>query len=255
MKRSRSARRFVNWSVAGLAALSLGMFAFSLPPDPGAEVIRAMHNQWKGKWYENMAFEQKALFYKDGKVVRSEVWQELLNSPGNLHIRFNGFGSGNGAIYSRDSVYQFKGGVLQTKRPDVNFLALLGFDVYFYEPEATLSRLKGLGFDLGKSYRTSFKGRDVVVVGAAGPDDRSSSQFWVDSERMMVLRAVKNTGNAVRDVHFNRYRQIHGNWVATEMVFTDGSDTVFSEEYYNISFPKKVTGAIFDPACFAGARW
>lgn len=255
MNRSRSARRFVNWSVAGLAALSFGLFAFSLQQDPGAEVIRAMHNNWKGKWYENIAFEQKALFYKDGKVVRSEVWQEVLNSPGNLHIRFNGFGSGDGAIFSRDSVFQFKGGVLQTKRPDVNFLALLGFDVYFYEPGATMSRLKELGFDLGKSYRTSFKARDVLVVGAERPDDLSSSQFWVDMERMMVLRAVKNTGNVVRDVHFNNYRRIRGNWVATEMVFTDGRDTVFSEEYYNISFPKKVSGAVFDPAGFAAARW
>ncbi|HEY0897606.1 MAG TPA: hypothetical protein VGE15_13695, partial [Sphingobacteriaceae bacterium] len=101
---------------------------------PGQDAVTAMHKRWKGKWYPNIAFEQKAVFYKDRQVVKTETWQELLNSPGDLHIRFNGFETGNGAIYRRDSVFVFRDGVLQTKRPETNFLALLGFDIYFYEP-------------------------------------------------------------------------------------------------------------------------
>ncbi|HEY0896689.1 MAG TPA: hypothetical protein VGE15_09085, partial [Sphingobacteriaceae bacterium] len=119
----------------------------------------------------------------------------------------------------------------------------------------TVSRLQNLGFDLGKGYTTSLDGRKVTVIGAASPEDRSSSQFWVDPERLVVLRAIKNTAGAIHDVHFNKYQQIQKNWVATEMVFTDGKDTVFLEEYFNIRFPKKAVPASFDPARFSVARW
>ncbi|HEY0900314.1 MAG TPA: hypothetical protein VGD90_13340 [Sphingobacteriaceae bacterium] len=241
-----------------LTVFSLASFcllSFTGKPVPGEEIITAMHKKWNGRWYENFAFEQKAIFFKDKKVVKEEVWQEILTSPGKLHIRFNGFETGNGAIYNNDSVYQYKSGVLQGKRRETNFLALLGFDVYFYKPQETLNRLKEMGFDLTKSYKTSFKNTPVIVVGTNDPSDLTSSQFWVDTKRFLVLRAVKNTAGQVRDVHFNNYQQIEKNWVATEMVFTNGTDTVFVEEYFNMKFPKKVANSTYDPARFKEAKW
>jgi len=241
-----------------LLAISLGSFsllAFTDRSVPGEDLITAMHTKWNGRWYENFAFEQKAIFFKDRKVIKEEVWQEILSSPGNLHIRFNGFESGNGAIYSNDSVYQFKSGVLQNKRRETNFLALLGFDVYFYKPAETLNRLKEMGFDINKSYSTIYKNIPVTVVGTSDPSNQRSSQFWVDTRRFLVLRAIKNTAGQVRDVHFNNYQQIEKNWVATEMVFTNGTDTVFVEQYFNMKFPKKVAGKVYDPVVFAETRW
>jgi hypothetical protein len=39
------------------------------------------------------------------------------------------------------------------------------------------------------------------------------------------------------------------------MVFTNGSDTVFVEEYFNMKFPKKVDPKIYEPAGFRETKW
>ncbi|HEY1024873.1 MAG TPA: hypothetical protein VGE26_06890 [Sphingobacteriaceae bacterium] len=230
--------------------------AFSLNTAlPGEKAVATMYNQWKGKWYQNFVFEQKAIFYNNGKVVRTDVWQEVLSSPGNLHIRFNGFETNNGVIYVNDSVYTFQSGVLKTKKRETNFLALLGFDIYFNEPQITAMKLSEMGYDLRKIYNIRFRNSDVMVVGTDNPADTSSSQFWIDTKNQWVIRAIKNNAGAVRDVHFNDYRQIDNHWVATEMVFKNPVDTVFVERYFNMKFPEHIPAEVFDPVKFKDARW
>jgi hypothetical protein len=83
----------------------------------------------------------------------------------------------------------------------------------------------------------------------------TSSQFWVDSRRYLVMRVIKNTSGNVRDIHFNNYRKIDKNWVATEMVFKNETDTVFVERYFNIRFPEKVADRVYDPLNFSLTSW
>lgn len=240
------------------AAACLGLMAFSsfsLKNPSGEQVVRKMHDAWKGKWYENFSFEQKAIFYKNNAVVKEEVWQEIMSCPGKLHLRFNGFDTGNGAVYSRDSVYHFKEGKLQQKSRETNYLLLMGFDVYFNSPERTIEKLHELGFDLSKTHQTKWKGRQVTVVGTADAADLSSTQFWVDSKHNYVLRMIKNNQGKVRDIEFGDYRKVENHWIATEMIFKNGTETVFVEKYFNMKFPAKVDSALFDPARFESARW
>lgn len=233
----------------------LALYSFAYHQSKGEEVIEAMHSKWKGKWYQNISFEQKAIFYTNNQVTKTEIWQEILSSPGRLHIRFNGLATGNGAIYSNDSVYHYQAGVLQSKKRETNFLELLGFDVYFYSPDVTIAKLKEMGFDLNKTYPSTYKNINVWVIGASDLSDQSSSQFWVDSKSFLVLRVIQNSGGKVRDVHFNNYQLIKKRWVATEMVFKNSADTVFVERYFNIGFPKKVSSETFEPSRFSAARW
>ncbi|MBC5774862.1 outer membrane lipoprotein-sorting protein [Pontibacter sp. KCTC 32443] len=224
-------------------------------PQDGAAVVRAMYNRWQNKWYPNFAFEQKAIFYKDGAVTKEEVWQEIYSQPGNLHIRFNGFESGKGVIFKSDSVYTFDNNQLKAKQRTIHPLVLLSFDVYFFSPDTTIAKLKELNFDLSKLTEAKWQGRDAYVVGTTSPDDNSISQFWVDKERLYVVRVLTNNKGVTRDVEMNNYRQIENNWVATEILFkTDGKLTL-REEYFNISFPKTVDLSIYDPVNFTTARW
>src|SRR5690606_22706339 len=116
----------------------------------GKAVIEAMYQRWEGKWYPNFAFEQKAIFYKDGDVTKEEVWQEIYSQTGNLHIRFDGFESGNGVVFRADSVYNFVNNELKAKQHTIHPLVLLLFDVYFYPPDTTIAKLYELNFDLTK---------------------------------------------------------------------------------------------------------
>ncbi|TPE46096.1 LolA-like protein [Pontibacter mangrovi] len=221
----------------------------------GHEVVKAMHERWQGKWYPNFQFEQRAIFYENDKVMKEEVWQELYSQPGQLHIRFGGFDSGNGVIFSQDSVYQFKNDSLARKAAQIHPLVLLCFDVYFYQPKETVAKLQQLQFDLDKLHETEWQGRKVYVVGASSDQDTSSNRFWVDKERLYVLRVVTNHSGTVRDVEINNYQEIEHNWVATEIVFKTDGKTTLKEEYFNISFPAKVNSDWFEPDNFPNTRW
>jgi len=247
---------------AMLLGLSTVMFSCNAGKTPqttpltnGEAVIREMYSHWQNKWYPNFKFEQKAIFYKDDAITKEEVWQEIYSQPGNLHIRFNGFESGNGVVFRDDSVYTFKDSQLQAKQHTIHPLVLLSFDVYFYTPEATIAKLQQLNFDLSKLTEAKWQGRDVYVIGTTNPDDNSTSQFWVDKERLYVVRVLTNTKGVARDVEMNNYKQLEGHWVATEILFkTDGKLTL-REEYFNISFPETVDYGIYNPQNFITTRW
>lgn len=227
----------------------------SSTPTDGTTVIQQMYDRWQNKWYPNFAFEQKAIFYKDDAITKEEVWQEIYSQPGNLHIRFNGFESGNGVIFKADSVYNFQSNQLKARQHTIHPLVLLSFDVYFYTPATTIAKLKELNFDLSKITEAKWQGRDAYVIGTTNPEDESTSQFWVDKEHLYVVRVLTNSKGVARDVEINKYKEIDNYWVATEILFkTDGKLTL-KEEYYNISFPKTVDLSIYDPENFATARW
>jgi hypothetical protein len=183
-----------------IVIILLGLYSFADHKSKGEDIIEAMHSKWKGKWYPNISFEQRAIFYKNNEVTKTETWQEILSSPGKLHIRFNGFATGNSAIYNNDSVYHYQSGLLQGKKKETNSLELLGFDVYFYAPEITIGKLKEMGFNLNKTYPSTYKESDVVVIGTSDPSDLSSSQFWVDSQTYLIHRVIQNSGGRVRDI-------------------------------------------------------
>lgn len=49
-----------------------------------------------------MRFDQKVYLYKNDSLIKEEVWQEILSSPKNLQIRFNGFETGNGVLFKNE---------------------------------------------------------------------------------------------------------------------------------------------------------
>ncbi|WP_266205322.1 LolA-like protein [Pontibacter kalidii] len=246
----------------GILLLCLMLFpslGFALAPKPkyknGTEVIKAMYKRWQGKWYPNFQFEQRAIFYENGQVSKEEVWQELYSQPGRLHIRFNGFESGNGVVFKNDSVFHFKDFELAAKMPQVHPLVLLSFDVYFLKPEESIAKLQQLNIDLGKVYESNWQGRKTIVVGTTNPEDANSPQFWVDKERLYVLRVITNSKGSVRDVEMNNYQLLEEKWVATEIIFKTDGETTLREEYYNMRFPKSTDRSWFDPENFSNSRW
>ncbi|WP_018477482.1 outer membrane lipoprotein-sorting protein [Pontibacter roseus] len=224
-------------------------------PQNGQQVIEAMHARWQDKWYPNFAFDQKAIFYENNQVSREEVWQEIYSYPANLHIRFDGFETGNGVIYNQDTVYTFKEGKQVSKQYSIHPLVLLSFDVYFYSPATTISKLQELNYDLSQFTESTWQGRKVYVVGTTNLSDNTSSQFWVDKENLWVVRIITNNKGVARDVEMNQYQQIDGYWVATEIVFKNNGKLFLREEYYNISFPKEVNQEWFDPQQFSTTNW
>ncbi len=229
----------------------MGSFLFAQK----STIVSKMKQKWEGKWPENMKFEQKVLYYNDDKIIKEEVWQEFLNAPKNLHIRFGGFESGNGAVFTNDSIFYFSKNNLLKKDKKVHHLLLLGFDVYFLKVAETEQKLTALGFDLCKSYQKVVDGKKVVVVGTNDKSDETTSQFWIDKKNKYLVRVILKEKNALSDVEFKNYKTIDKYPVATEVTFKSNGKLTMTEQYFNISFPKSNADYIFDLSKFATINW
>lgn len=227
-------------------------------PDPtpsGEEIIRLMNKEWKGKWGRNMRFDQTVYHYKNDSLVKEEIWQEILSSPKNLQIRFNGFESGNGILFRNDSVYHFAEGKLVRSENRVHHLLLLGFDVFFLPPGETISKLKDLGFDLNKTHERTKGNTTYFVVGTGSPDDDKSTQFWINKEKLYLEKVIMSRDGNTFEVEMKNYKIIDSYPVAMEVDFKSNGQLYMKEKYFDVSFPDTVDPQIFDPKNFNELRW
>ena len=236
--------------------------AFSLPahaqkvPANGFEVIEAMHNRYKGKWYKNLTFTQKTTFFnQDGKVERVQYWYEALTLPGKLAIKFDEAESNNGILFNDGVQYGFANGQLIQQIERTHDLLVLGFDVYHQDPNKTATQLSNIGFDLEKMYEDEWQGRVVYVVGVDQPDS-TTPQFWIDKERLYFVRnQTMGRQNTIQEVQFNKYERLGEGWIAPEVVFYASGFRGLLEEYLQITIPDSINPEIYDPELFPNSKW
>ena len=114
----------------------------------GDDVIRAMHQTYKGKWYKTLTFVQQTSFYKGGKLDREQTWYEAMDIRKGLVIKFDFISSGSGLLFKSDSQFVYKNNKLINKTRRVHELIVLGFSVYFDDLKVTKEKLKEAGYNL-----------------------------------------------------------------------------------------------------------
>ena len=232
--------------LTALAALTLATAVpqADIEPDTGEQVIRDMRARYAESWYETFTFVQDARFYgDDGEIARVETWYETMRIPGELRIDIWPISSGNGVIFNDDVAYSITGGQPQTAQPMVHSLLVMGFDVYRQPPDTTIAKVRSLGVDLSRSYETTWDGRDVVVVGSSSPNDMASYQFWIDRERLVMLREL----NGPTEVRFTAYEPADEAWVATRVEFYRDGEMTLEEIYRDMRFNVAIEDGVFDP--------
>lgn len=218
----------------------------------GYDVLEAMRNAYAGgRWYRYFTFSQEVQYFtKEGAPDKKEVWHEAAAFPGKLLIKFDSKASQNGVLFANNSYYGFKDGKEQVKLPMVHDLVLAGFDVYFLKPWETAHILDSLGYNLKKVREEQWMGRQVLVIGA-DKGDTLSPQLWIDKERFYLHRIIYRQRSAIRDVTFENYEKLEGNWVATFITFRQNGHLQLTERYYDIKFPKTLKEEWFKPEKFA----
>src|SRR5438105_12429556 len=94
------------------------------------DLVRAMQKKYAKSWYETATFVQKTTnIDKDGHK-KVETWYEALSVPGSLRIDFTPTKEGNGILFTNNQIYVFKNGKIDSNRPFVHPLVVLGFDIY-----------------------------------------------------------------------------------------------------------------------------
>ncbi len=213
-----------------------------------------MHQKYKGKFNPYFTFDQTAVLYKSSTDSTVQVWHEAIAFPGKLTIKFDDFAAGNGAIYAQDSQYVFKDHTLQNRRRRIHEVLVLGFDVYHQPVDRTVAQLQEAGIDLSKVLETTWNNRKVYVVGVTSLEEKAS-HFIIDREKLWLLQSVRQDGERQSVVDLNGYKNVQGNWIATDLTFFQDNRKTLHEVYYNMKFPKTLPAEIFTVAGFKTSRW
>jgi hypothetical protein len=223
------------------------------PAMSGPRLISAMHDRYANMWYRTLTFVQTTTLTRSGGPM-VQTWYEAADLPGRLRIDTN-LPTKSGAMYARDSVYQFADGKLVRADTGYNELLILGFDVYTQSAARTDAVLRHLGFDLAKIHEGTWRGVPVYVVGAAR-GDTLSKQFWVDRDKLLFVRLLEKTPRGYTDFRFNKYEKAGGGWIAAEVEQLVNGSRVLLEEYRDIRTNVQLPVAFFDPKAWAsGPHW
>lgn len=249
-------------AIATLAACGRQVVVGSVPStsrgDPAIvsadQLLDAMHRRHAGRWYRNLTFVQTSTYYRpDGSTSRVETWYEAGALPGRLRIDLGELSRGNGVLYRNDSLYQVQGGRITDRRKARNPLAILGFDVYAQDPSVTFSQLREEGFDMRLLRMDSLDGKRMYVVGA-GPTDSTSSQFWIEADRLLFARLIQtDQRNRTQDIRFENYVPHGGGWVAEQVRFLMNGALFFHEAYSQVRVNVQLDENLFIPERWSSA--
>jgi outer membrane lipoprotein-sorting protein len=221
------------------------------------DLIQAMQKKYGKSWYRTATFVQKTTNHQPDGTTKVETWYEALSVPGSLRIDFAPVKDGNGILFTNNQIYSFKNGKVDTNRPFVHPLMVLGFDIYKLPMASVLDLLKGLKFDLSVLREDTWQGRAVYVVGAK-QGDLHSAQFWIDQKNLYFVRMLRPAGKdgaQTQEIQFNKYQRLGGGWMAPEVIFKVDDQIRTTEEYSEIRANPSLDNKLFDPQYWTSVHW
>ena len=229
-----------------LVILFLSTTAFAAKIATTDELVAAMQKKYAKSWYKTATFVQKTTNIDQDGNRKVETWYEAMTLPGSLRIDFTPTKDGNGILFTNSQIYAFKNGKVDTNRPFVHPLMVLGFDIYRMSQSEAIEKLKGLKFDLS-----------IYVVGAKAGDGHAA-QFWIDQKNLYFVRMLRpagRDGTQTQETQFNKYRKLGGGWMSPEVIFIVDGKVATIEEYSDLRANVKLPDKLFDPQSFATVHW
>ncbi len=229
----------------------------SVPAD-GRAVLDRMHTAYAGRWYRTLTFVQTTTIARaDGSTIDQTWYESLRHAEGGrtmLRIDQGALSAGNGVIYTADSAWIVRNGAQTAARADGNFFLPLIEGVYVQPVVQTVRELGGMKIDLTKVHGRNWESRPVWVVGAAA-GDTVAPQFWVDPERLVVVRVIVASapGQPPLDVRLGGYQQVGRGWLATEITMLQGGKMRQREVYHDWKVDIPLDTRLFDPALWREA--
>jgi zinc protease len=226
------------------------------PPATGNALLAQMRQRYEGKWFTTLRFTQKTTTRAADGTESISTWYESVRSTPTLtqlRIDVGDPAKGNGVLYTADSLWQFRAGKQVAARSGGNTILPLIQSVYVQPVARTMSDLKATGVDLSRATVVrQWEGKPVWVVGAASATDTISPQFWVEPERLVVVRAIFSpvAGAPVMDMRFERIVPLAGGWLATRCTFFVNGALQQAEDYEDWRANIELS-----PALFSGETW
>jgi len=229
-------------------------------PATGMDVLARMHDRYARKWYPTLTFTQKTTRRgRDGNMTEQTWYESLQFEPATgawLRIDTGEPADGNGVLYTADSSWTIRAGKLSASDNNGNPFIPLIENVYLQPVAMTAKQLEPLKIDMNRVVDVSYDGRPAWAVGAMSATDTLSPQFWIDKERLVVVRAMLNfaAGRPPFDIHLDNYVETGGGWLATKVTMLAGGVPRQIEEYSGWKTNVALDRKLFDPATWSTAR-
>lgn len=230
--------------------------AQSISVNDGESLIRAMHARYMGRWYRNITFNQTTSLIGGTGQVTDQLWYVAIASPGQQRIDYVNPDLGNGMLQRADSTYMFAGG-RPASRPTAGWsdLLLLTQDVYLQPPEVTISILRSLGYQMARLRVASFDGRTAYIVGSTTQADSSSKQFWVERERMTLVRVrEKRAEGAYSDIRLGDFIKAGEGFIARQIYQFQNGVPRLHQQIANAKVDTPLNPDLFEPKLFGSVK-
>ena len=221
------------------------------PPRSGEAVVESMRARYDGRWYRTMTFVQRTTF--PGRP--DQTWYETVEVPGKLRIDVAPVDSMNAFMFIGDSTINFRRGQRVGGRAVGNILAVLIMDAFTAPVPETVARLRAHGFDLSRVSSGRFRDRPVWIVGATS-GDTTVSQFWLDAERLHLVRMLEAApGQPLTDIQVSGHVLMNGVWIEREVHVFRGGAEVQGEYYTEVTLDPPVDPAVWSTSRYVRPGW
>ena len=227
----------------------------SISVTDGESLIRAMHAKYATRWPRTITFTQTTSLVGQTGANSDQALYQALSLPGRLRIDYGNPDLGNGLLYRSDSSYQFANGRLLRSGSGFNELLLLTQDVYHQSPEVTVSVLRSLGFQMSRLRTSSFDGRTAFVIGSNSVTDSASKQFWVERDRMVLVRIREKRGeNLFSDIRLGDFIPAGNGLIAKQIYQLQNGVPRVHQQIAGVRADMALDPALFDPKAWGSVK-
>jgi hypothetical protein len=227
----------------------------------GSDVLEQMHGTYTGKWFSTLTFTQKTtLAGRGGGPPTIQTWYESLRFDPRrgaaLRIDVGNPADGNGSLSTADSTWALGAGkVTRTTGSGNPFIPLIE-NVYLQPVAVVMQQLAPLHIDLSRLTTGTWDGRPAWVVGVTTVTDSISPQFWIDKQRLALVRMILNLApnGSPYDIRLGKLVKTGGGWLATKVTMLRDGVARQTEEYSGWKTDVKLDPQLFDATTWSMAR-
>jgi hypothetical protein len=241
--------------VASPGAGSTAAPAPSVSVSDGETLIRAMHAKYSERWPKTITYNQTTTLLAQSGQNNDQAWYVAMSAPGKQRIDYVNPDLGNGMLIRSDSTYFFSNGRMVRVGSGWNDLLLLQQDVYHQPPEVTISILRSLGYQMSRIQTRSFDGRTVYVVGASSSTDSASRQFWVERDRMVLVRLREKRGeNQFSDIRIGDFMKMGDGFIARQTYQLQNGVPRLHQQIAGVTANPPLDPDLFEPRLYSSVK-
>ena len=210
------------------------------------QLLDAMQNRYRGKWFQEFAFKQQTIRYdQEGAARDTAMWYEAVSYPDNFRIDQNP--NGRFVIFRNDSSYRFDNYEFQRSAFEPQEFLLFKGGLYFRPINSVLNQLENYGYNTSIFREDMFNGRRSYVIGAE-KGDLKTKQFWIDAENFYTVRRISGISrDRTLDLQYSEHEEFNGGWVERTVIILVDGRKVQMEYYLEVDAETPIPKDVFNP--------